>query len=101
MSTSRRIQAFLACTAVLAATVTTAAHAATATTPATATHAASGVVWGRPATTTVGTVSLPSSAALTAAAPAGSRQMSAGCNWWALPISTSMMGSIQARVMTA
>lgn len=48
------------------------------------TQSGSGFVCGRPATTTVGTVSLPSLAALTAAAPAGSRQMSTQCNWWAL-----------------
>lgn len=48
------------------------------------THSTSGLVRGRPATTTVGTVSLPSLAALTAAAPAGSRQMLTQCNWRAL-----------------
>ncbi len=45
------------------------------------THAGSGLVCGRPATTTVGTVSLPSLAALTAAAPSGSRQMLTQCTW--------------------
>lgn len=45
------------------------------------THAGSGLVCGRPATTTVGTVSLPSLAARTVAAPAGSRQMLTQCSW--------------------
>ena len=40
------------------------------------THAGSGLACGRPPTTTVGTVSSPSLTARTAAAPAGSRQMS-------------------------
>ncbi|MGX1274269.1 hypothetical protein RKD18_007463 [Streptomyces phaeoluteigriseus] len=44
------------------------------------THSGLGLTCGRPATTTVGTVSSPSLAALTAAAPAGSRQMSTQCS---------------------
>ncbi len=44
------------------------------------THAGSGLMCGRSATTTVGTVSSPPVAARTAAAPAGSRQMFTQCS---------------------
>ncbi|CAM5635148.1 ADP-L-glycero-D-manno-heptose-6-epimerase [Streptomyces tendae] len=48
------------------------------------THAGSGLVYGRPATSSVGTVSFPSLAPRTSSAPSSSRQMSTQCSRRAL-----------------